>query len=66
MAKKFKVGFKTINAKLKVTRHHLEKIKKRVSRKDQKEIAALIEAINVIIPACGRSNPTMSKTFIAK
>jgi hypothetical protein len=66
MAKKFKVGFKTINAKLKVTRHHLNKIKKRVSPKDQKEIAALIEAIDVIIPACGRSNPTMSKTFIAK
>ncbi len=66
MAKKFKVGFKTINAKLRVTRHHLEKIKNRVSRKDQKDIAALIKAINVILPACGKSNPTMSKTFIAK
>ena len=40
MPKKFKVGYKTINAKLKVTRHHLENIKKRVSRKDQKDIAA--------------------------
>jgi hypothetical protein len=66
MAKKFKVGFKTINAKLKVTRHHLNSIKKRVSRKDQKDIAALIKAIDVILPACGRSNPTMSKSFIAK
>jgi hypothetical protein len=66
MAKKFKVGFKTINAKLKVTRHHLNSIKKRVSRKDQKDIAALIKAIDVILPACGRSNPTMSKSFLAK
>ena len=66
MAKKFKVGFKTINAKLKVTRHHLNKIKKRVSRKDQKDIAALIKAIDVILPACGRSSPVMSKTYIAK
>ena len=66
MVKKFKVGFKTINAKLKVTRHHLNKIKKRVSRKDQKDIAALIKAIDVILPACGKSSPTMSKTYIAK
>jgi len=66
MAKKFKVGFKTINSKLKVTRHHLNSIKKRVSRKDQKDIAALIKAIDLILPACGRSNPTMSKSFIAK
>jgi hypothetical protein len=67
MAKKFKVGFKTINAKLKVTRHHLNKIKKHVSRKDQKDIAALIKAIDVILPACGRnSSPVMSKTYIAK
>jgi hypothetical protein len=66
MAKKFKVGFKTINAKLKVTRHHLNSIKKRVSRKDQKDIAALIKAIDVILPACGKKNPTMSKSFIAK
>jgi hypothetical protein len=66
MPKKFKVGFKTINAKLKVTRHHLTKIKKHVSRKDQKDIAALIRAIDVIIPACGKGNPTMSKSYIAK
>jgi hypothetical protein len=66
MAKKYKVGFKTINAKLKVTRHHLTKIKKHVSRKDQKDIAALIKAIDVILPACGKGHPTMSKTFIAK
>jgi hypothetical protein len=66
MPKKFKVGFKTINAKLKVTRHHLTKIKKHVSRKDQKDIAAVIKAIDVIIPACGKSTPTMSKTYVAK
>jgi hypothetical protein len=66
MPKKFKVGFKTINAKLKVTRKHLDKIKEHVSRKDQKDIAALIKAIDVIIPACGKGNPTMSKTYIVK
>jgi hypothetical protein len=61
MPKKFKVGYKTINAKLKVTRHHLEKIKKRVSRKDQKDIDAQIKAMNVIISAC--ANARMSVTY---
>jgi len=32
----------------------------------QKDIAALIRAIDVIIPACGKGNPTMSKSYIAK
>lgn len=66
MPKKFKVGFKTINTKLNVTRRHLAKIKKHVSRKDQKEIAALIKAIDVIIPVCFNTHPNMSKTYIAK
>jgi hypothetical protein len=66
MPKKFKVGYKTINAKLKVTRHHLEKIKKRVSRKDQKDIAAQIKAMDLIIAVCGKSNLIMSKSYIAK
>jgi hypothetical protein len=66
MAKKFKVGYKTINAKLKVTRHHLNKIKKRVSSKDQKAIAAQIQAIDLIIAACGKSNPRMSAYYTEK
>ncbi|HKM65958.1 MAG TPA: hypothetical protein VJX70_02235 [Candidatus Acidoferrum sp.] len=66
MAKKFKVGYKTVNAKLKVTRHHLSKIMKHVSAKDKKEISVQIKAIDVIIAACGRSNPTMSKSYVAK
>lgn len=61
MARKFKVGYKTINAKLKVTRHHLNKIKKHVSRKDQKDIAAQIEAIDVLISAC--TSGKMSVTY---
>jgi hypothetical protein len=65
-SKKYKVGFKTINAKLRVTKHHLTKIKEHVSAKDQKQIAAIIEAINVIIPVCGKSIPMMSKTYIGK
>ena len=52
MAKKYKVGFKTINAKLAVTKRHLNKIKKHVSPKDQKAIAAQIQAIDVIMGAC--------------
>jgi hypothetical protein len=52
MAKQYKVGFKTINAKLKVTRRHLERIKKHVVKSDQKKIDAQIEAIDVIIKAC--------------
>jgi hypothetical protein len=66
MPKKFKVGYKTISAKLKVTRHHLEKIKKRVSSKDRKDIDAQIKAMGVIIVACGKGNPTMSRSYIAK
>jgi hypothetical protein len=62
MAKKFKVGYKTINAKLKVTRHHLAKIKKHVSSKDQKDIAAQIEAMDVILAACGKGGK-MSRTY---
>jgi hypothetical protein len=52
MAKTYKVGFKTINAKLAVTRRHLNKIKKQVKAKDQKAIAAQIQAIDVIMAAC--------------
>jgi hypothetical protein len=52
MAKQYKVGFKTINAKLKVTRQHLLRIKKHVVKSDQKKIDAQIEAIDVIIKAC--------------
>ena len=62
MPKKFKVGYKTINAKLKVTRHHLEKIKKRVSRKDQKDIAAQIKAMDVIISACKTARMSVTYT----
>ncbi len=66
MAKKYKVGFKTINAKLVVTKHHLNKIKKHVSAKDQKAITAQIKAIDVIISACGKSNPKMSAYYTSK
>jgi hypothetical protein len=52
MAKQYKVGFKTINAKLKVTRRHLQKIKKRVIKSDQRKIDAQIEAIDLILSAC--------------
>jgi len=66
MAKKYKVGFKTINAKLTVTKRHLQKIKKYVTAKDRKAIAAQIEAIDVILNSCGRGNPRMSAFFNAK
>ena len=66
MAKKYKVGYKTINAKLEVTKHHLNKIKKHVSSKDQKHIAATISAINVILEACGGRAPRMSKVYEGK
>lgn len=66
MAKRYKVGFKTINAKLKVTREHLNKIKKHVTKKDQKAIAAQIKAIDTIIAACGGKHPTMSAYYTAK
>lgn len=52
MAKQYKVGFKTINAKLKVTRKHLKAIKPHVVKSDQKKIDAQIEAIDLIIAAC--------------
>lgn len=61
MAKKYTVGFKTINAKLKVTRNHLSKIKKHVIASDQKAIAAQIEAIDTIIAACRTAK--MSATY---
>jgi hypothetical protein len=61
MAKKFKVGFKTINAKLAVTRKHLNKIKKHVTKRDQKVIAAQVKAIEVILAACGKDR--MSATY---
>jgi len=54
MAKKYKVGFKTINKKLAVTKKHLNKIKKHVTKSDQKVIAAQVEAIDVILAACGK------------
>ncbi len=61
MPKQFKVGYKTINAKLKVTRHHLNKIKKSVSAGDRKKIEAQIKAIDVIIAACRSAR--MSATY---
>lgn len=61
MARKYKVGFKTINAKLKVTRHHLAEIRKHVRAKDKKKIDAQIKAIDVIIGACGHAS--MSATY---
>jgi hypothetical protein len=64
MAKKYKVGFKTINAKLKVTKHHLNKIKKHVIPSDQKKITAQIVAIDLIIAACGKTH--MSAFYTGK
>jgi len=61
MAKQYKVGFKTINAKLVVTKKHLNKIKKHVTKKDQKAIAAQIQAIDLILAACKTSK--MSATY---
>jgi hypothetical protein len=61
MAKQYKVGFKTINAKLKVTRKHLKTIKAHVVKGDQKKIDAQIAAINVIIAACKTAR--MSATY---
>jgi len=63
MAKKYKVGFKTINAKLKVTKGHLKKIKEHVTPKDRKKIDAQIKAIGVILAACGEKNPRMSAYY---
>lgn len=62
MARKYKVGFKTINAKLVVTKKHLNDIKNKVIAKDRKKIAAQIKAIDLIISAC-KSGPTMSATY---
>ncbi|HUL35503.1 MAG TPA: hypothetical protein VL128_16575 [Candidatus Eisenbacteria bacterium] len=62
MAKKYKVGYKTINAKLKVTRHHLAKIKKMMtSAKDKKDIEGQIKAMDLIIAAC--KGGKMSKSY---
>ena len=62
MAKKYKVGFKTINKKLAVTKKHLEKIKKHVTKRDKKVIDVQVKAINVILAACGRDR--MSHIYI--
>ena len=61
MAKKYKVGFKTISEKLEVTKKHLNKIKKHVVKKDQKVIAAQIQAIDLLLAAC--TSGKMSKTY---
>jgi len=56
MAKKsrsFKVGYKTVNKKLAVTKKHLTEIRKHVGKKDQKDIDAQIKAMNVLLAACG-------------
>jgi hypothetical protein len=62
MAKKYKVGYKTMNAKIRVTRHHLERIKRHMtSSKDKKDIAAQIKAMDVIIASC--KGGKMSRTY---
>ena len=62
MAKKYKVGYKTINAKLRVTRHHLAGIKKKMtSSKDKNDIQAQIAAMDVILAAC--KSGKMSRTY---
>jgi hypothetical protein len=61
MAKKFKVGFKTINVKLEVTKEHLERIREHVTKRDQKVIDAQVKAIKVILSACGKER--MSATY---
>jgi len=62
MAKKYKVGYKTMNAKIKVTREHLSRIKKHMtSAKDKKDIDAQIKAMDVIVASC-RSGK-MSRTY---
>lgn len=61
MPKQFKVGYKTIDAKLEVTKHHLNKIKDKVSAGDRKKIDAQIKAIDVIIATCKTSK--MSVTY---
>ena len=63
MAKKYKVGFKTINKKLEVTKKHLEKIKQHVTKRDKKVIAAQVKAIKVILAACG-GRDRMSHIYI--
>lgn len=66
MAKKYKVGFKTINAKLEVTKHHLKNIRGQVSSKDQKRIDAQVKAIDVILSACVGRGPRMSAYYTGK
>ena len=63
MARKYKVGFKTINEKLQVTKRHLNKIKKHVKAGDRKKIEAQVQAIGVIIAACKTAR--MSVTYTA-
>jgi lysozyme family protein len=62
MAKKYKVGYKTMNAKIKVTREHLSRIKKHMtSAKDKKDIEAQVEAMGVILAAC--KSGKMSRSY---
>jgi hypothetical protein len=62
MAKKYKVGFKTINEKLAVTKRHLNRIKKHVTKRDQKAIDAQVKAIDVILAACGKARMSVTYT----
>ena len=62
MAKKYKVGFKTVNVKLEVTRRHLNKIKKHVSAGDRKKIEAQVKAIDIIIAACRSGKMSVTYT----
>ena len=71
--KHFKVDFKGVNAKLKATKKQLQKIQRKVSRKDQKAIAAQIRAIDVLLAACASAKisglpivPPMSHLYTAK
>lgn len=53
MAKKeYHVGYKTIHGKLKKTKSHLLKIRKHVSKKDQKDIDLQIKAMDVVMKGC--------------
>jgi len=71
--KRFKVGFKGVNAKLKATRKLLKKIERKVIKKDQKAIAAQIRAIDVLLAACATTSksgspiiPPMSHLYTGK
>ncbi len=54
--KRFKVDFKPANAKLKAVKNQLKKIQKKVTKKDQKTIAAQIRAIDVLLSACAATS----------